>query len=872
MRLTSIRVRGCRVHNLKGIDVEIPHGAMTVVTGVSGSGKSSLAFDTVFAEGRRRYLESLSAYARQFVEEIPRPDVDMVEGLPPTVSLDQRSTRGGTRQTVASMCEVLDFLRLLWARLGTRHCEQCGKPVTATSPEHIVDTLAARGRKLKRRTVHLLAPMVRRRKGFHTDVFDMLSRLGMTTARVDGAALPVEPPPKLSRYHEHSIEALVASAAVESRDRDALRKGVDAALDRGGGTLYASFDADLSVVEVFSSTAACVDCGTAYGPLDPAELSWSTKTGMCRTCNGRGVREKDDDDAEADVCRSCGGARLSPAARAVRFRGKGLHEFLAMPIGEARTWLGEASPRDARERAVLLPVLAETSSRLAFVEEVGLSYLTLDRPARTLSGGEAQRVRLAAQLGTGLRGVCYVLDEPTIGLHATDNARLLRTLRSLRDRGATLLVVEHDEDTIRAADHVIDLGPGAGVHGGRVVAVGSPAELAASPASVTGPWLSGARRIDTPGWRLETGGWRNDKGQTPAHSRARPASPPASSLQPALLLRGVTARNLKGIDVRFPLNALTCVTGVSGSGKSTLVRDVLHPALLRALKLVGPVPGAHASLSGAESITAVLEIDQSPIGKTSRSVPATYTGIMDPLREMFAETPEAKMRGFTASRFSFNAKEGACRTCNGQGRVTVEMNFLPDVAVPCEACGGGRFDEETLAVRFLGRTIAEALALPVSEARPVFASFPKIARVLDVMDEVGLGYLELGQASTTLSGGEAQRVKLATEIAKRRRGSIVYLLDEPTTGLHLADVEKLVAVLRSLVELGNTVVVIEHQLDVIACADWVIDLGPGGGAAGGHLVASGTPAEVARVAGSATGACLREKRERVAGSGPVVSP
>jgi excinuclease ABC subunit A len=837
MRLRAIRVRGSHVHNLKGVGIDVPHGKMTVVTGVSGSGKSSLAFDTVFAEGRRRYLESLSAYARQFVEQVPRPDVDLIEGLPPTVSLDQRTTRGGSRQTVASMAEVLDFLRLLWARLGTRHCEQCGKPVTAITPEQIVDRIAARGAERKRRNVHLLAPMVRRRKGFHLDVFDMLARLGITTARVDGIAMSVDPPPKLARWTEHTIEGLVATAAIESRDRDALRKAVDAALDRGGGTLYASFDADLAAIEVFSSTAACADCGIAYGPLDPGELSWSTKAGMCRTCNGRGVRDADDDEPqrEPERCRACGGARLSAAARAVKFRDLGLHECLAMPVDEARAWLAKAKPRDARERAVLTPVLEETGARLRFVENVGLSYLTLDRGARTLSGGEAQRVKLAAQLGTGLRGVCYVLDEPTIGLHPVDNAHLLDTLRSLRDRGATLLVVEHDEDTIRAADHVVDLGPGAGVHGGRVVAAGSPEELAADEHSVTGPWLAGTRRIECPsnGINVRTA--------------------------PALVLSGVTSRNLKGIDARFPLGALTCVTGVSGSGKSTLVRDVLHPALLRALGLKGPEPGEHVSLTGFEGVTGVLEIDQSPIGKTSRSVPATYTGIMDPLREMYAASPDATMRGFTASRFSFNSKEGACPECNGQGRVTVEMNFLPDVAVLCDACGGARFDEETLAVRFLGRTIAETLAMPVSEARPAFAAFPKIARVLDVMDEVGLGYLQLGQASTTLSGGEAQRVKLATEMAKRRRGSIVYLLDEPTTGLHLADVEKLVRVLRGLVALGNTVVVIEHHLDVIACADAVLDLGPGGGASGGRLVAFGSPRQVAATRGSATGACLKPK-------------
>jgi excinuclease ABC subunit A len=834
-RLRSIRVEGCHVHNLKGVSVEIPHGKLTVLAGVSGSGKSSLAFDTVFAEGRRRYLESLSAYARQFVEQVPRPDVDRIEGLPPTVSIDQRTTRGGVRQTVASMAEVLEYLRLLWARLGVRHCERCGDPVTAMSVDRIVDRIADLAARKRRKRVHLLAPQVQRRKGFHKDVFDLLARLGIAEARVDGVRMATDPPPALSRFHEHSIEALVATVSASREDREGLRRGVESALDRGNGTLFASVDEDLENVEVFSSVAACVQCGTAYGPLEPGELSWSTKVGMCRTCRGLGVRETDDDDAEPVTCRTCEGSRLSPAARSIRFRSLGLHQLLAKPVDEARAWLLAAAPESDRERAVLEPVLAEVTSRLEFLERVGLSYLSLDRAARTLSGGESQRVRLASQLGTGLRGACYVLDEPTIGLHPVDNERLLATIRALCDRGATVLVVEHDEDTILAADHVVDVGPGAGKHGGTIVAEGTPRELASGNLGVTGPWLSGSLRIEAPAARID---WRT---------------------APALVLHGVTARNLKGLDMPIPLGALTCVTGVSGSGKSTLVREVLGPALQRALGLVGPEPGAHASLEGAKQVAGVLEIDQSPIGKTSRSVPATYTGIMDPLRKLFAESPDARMRGFGAPRFSFNGTEGACSQCKGQGRVTVEMNFLPDVAVACDACNGARYNEETLAVRFLGRTIAETLALTVSEARGVFASFPQIAKVLDVLDEVGLGYLELGQPSPTLSGGEAQRVKLATEMAKRGRGRIVYLLDEPTTGLHFADVAKLVAVLRGLVALGNTVVVIEHHLDVVAASDCVVDLGPGGGTAGGRLVAYGTPEEVAATAGSATGACLKRK-------------
>ncbi|MCG3133635.1 MAG: UvrABC system protein A [Planctomycetes bacterium] len=854
-RLRSIRVRGCHVHNLRGVDVDVPHGKLTVVTGVSGSGKSSLAFDTVFAEGRRRYLESLSAYARQFVEQVPRPDVDRIDGLPPTVSIDQRTTRGGVRATVASMAEVLEYLRLLWARVGTRHCERCGKPVTATTVDLIVARVQATARKRKRKSAMLFAPMVQRRKGFHKDVFDLMSRLGYATARVDGALVPTDPPPALPRFKEHSIEALVASPSVANAAMDELRAAVETALSRGGGTLFASFDPDAAEVEVFSSVAACSDCGIAYAPLDVGELSWSTKAGMCRTCDGTGVRESDDDASSRDArpCGSCEGARLSPAARAVKFRALGLHDLLRMPAGDARAWLLAQRAADAREAAVLEGVLGEVASRLDFLDRVGLAYLALDRAARTLSGGEAQRVRLASQLGTGLRGACYVLDEPTIGLHPADNARLLATMRALSDRGATLLVVEHDEDTIRAADHVIDVGPGAGRHGGRIVAHGSPAALAGERLGVTGPWLAGDLRVAP-------------------HRERRPWKG-----VPSIALRGATARNLRDVDVSFPCGALSVVTGVSGSGKSTLVRDVLGPALLRALGLAGPEPGAHRSIEGAALVQGVLEIDQSPIGKTSRSVPATYTGIMDPLRALFAESVDAKVRGFGAPRFTFNGK-GGCPACKGSGRLTMEMSFLPDVAVPCDACGGRRYDEETLSVRFLGRTIAETLDLTIAEARPAFASFPQIAKVLDVLDEVGLGYLQLGQPSPTLSGGEAQRVKLATEMAKRGRGKIVYLLDEPTTGLHFADVEKLVRVLRGLTDLGNTVIVIEHHLDVMAAADYLVDLGPGGGAAGGRVVASGSPEEVAARAGrseSVTAACLAAKLGGAgaahAGGPPVVA-
>lgn len=831
-RLRRIEVRGARVHNLRSVDADFDHGRFHVITGLSGSGKSSLAFDTVFAEGRRRYMESLSAYARQFVEQIPRPDVDAIDGLPPTVCIDQRTTRGGRRATVASLAEVLDFVRLLWARLGTRYCHRCEIPVTSHPREWIVDRVRALAKDADAEHLHLFAPLVVRRKGFHKDVFEKLARHGIELARVDGRLESVDPPPELSRYHEHDIDGLVAT--VDPGDRDELEDAVASALRLGEGTLSVSVAPDGADAQLYSERAACTRCAQAYRPLDPGDLSWSRRHGMCRRCDGTGV-EPDREDA---ACSRCEGSRLSPAARAVRYRGTRMHEFLDLPIRDARLWMDSLVGDDDRERAVLAPIRTEVRARLEFVERVGLGYLQLSRGARTLAGGESQRVRLASQLGTGLRGVCYVLDEPTIGLHPEDNARLLGVLRELTERGATLLVVEHDEATIRAADHVLDLGPGAGVHGGRVVASGTPDELAREPHSVTGPWLSGSRSIEPPRRHLD---WTE---------------------RPALVLEGASARNLKDVTVSFPLGALTCVTGVSGSGKSTLVREVLLPALQRAIGRVGPEPGEHRALHGFEDVNGVLEIDQDPIGKTSRSVPATYTKIMDPLRKLFAASTDAKARGFTASRFSFNSAGGRCEDCSGQGRIRVEMSFLPDVVVPCETCDGARFDEETLAVRFLGRSIAEVLDLPVAEARQVFESFPKIGRVLTVMDEIGLSYLRLGQPSPTLSGGEAQRVKLAAEMAKRGRGNLVYVLDEPTTGLHFEDVEKLVAVLHRLTAMGNTVIVIEHDLDVIAAADVVVDLGPGGGEAGGELVAFGTPEQVAAVPHSATGRHLAAKLAR----------
>jgi excinuclease ABC subunit A len=887
----AIRIVNAREHNLKSMNVDVPRGKFNVVTGVSGSGKSTLAFDILFNEGQRRYLESLNAYARSIVQPAGRPEVDAVWGIPPTVAIEQRLSRGGRKSTVATTTEVWHFLRLLWVKLGLQHCTRDGAPVQPQSAESIAAQLM---RDHRGQHVGLLAPLVVARKGVYTDLAKWAKARGHTHLRVDGEFLRLDPFPRIDRFKEHTIELPVADLMVVPETDAELRTALSRTLELGKGVLHLlhpldgldeALDAGQSAaaigsVKVFSTKRACPTCGTSYAELDPRMFSYNSKHGWCTACVGTGLaltREqrrvyddslRDDDDKgreqrfaaeEPEVegvadapCTECGGTRLNPTSRAVTFDGRPISDVASLSVQQAGAWVASLALA-GREAGIARDVVAEIASRLRFLQEVGLGYLTLDRAAPTLSGGEAQRIRLAAQLGSNLQGVCYVLDEPTIGLHPRDNGVLLDALKRLGDQGNTLVVVEHDEDTIHRADHLIDIGPGAGRRGGRLVAQGSVADLAAQPESATGRALA----------------------QPPRHPLAPRRVTAADA--PALAIEGASMHNLQGIAAHVPLQRLVAVTGVSGSGKSTLARDVLlanvHAAVAQRATKAGrdaqaagrfPAWVGCAALEGFDAIDRVLEVDQTPIGKTPRSCPATYIGFWDTIRRLFTETLEAKARGYAAARFSFNTGDGRCPACEGQGMRTIAMSFLPDVKVPCEACHGRRFNAETLAVTWRGRSIGDVLAMEVDEAVGFFASMPSIAHPLQLLRDVGLGYLTLGQPSPTLSGGEAQRIKLVTELAKARddvtrRGQraprTLYVLDEPTVGLHMTDVEKLVRVLHRLVDGGHSVVVIEHDLDVIAEADWVIDLGPEGGAEGGRVVAAGTPEQVV-AAGTHTGRAL----------------
>jgi excinuclease ABC subunit A len=867
----AIRIHNAREHNLKSIDLDLPRNRFTVVTGVSGSGKSTLAFDILFAEGQRRYLESLNAYARQFVQPASRPDVDAIFGIPPTVAIEQRTSRGGRKSTVATLTETYHFLRLLYVKLGTQHCPEHDEPIVPQSEDSIAAALL---RRYRGQRIALLAPLIVARKGYYTDLAKWARRKGFAELRVDGELLPTQRWPRLDRFREHTIELPIAETDVQAKSESALRGALARALDFGKGMVYVHAPrvrgrpraSGVNDLEIFSIRRACPVCNRSFPELDPRLFSFNSKHGWCPSCFGTGLKLRGFDEeqsgeeiwwnawyeGEEDLCPECNGQRLNRDALAVRFRGRSIAELARLSVAEAEAFFADLT-LEGREAEIARDVLAELASRLAFLNDVGLGYLALDRSAPTLSGGEAQRIRLAAQLGSNLRGVCYILDEPTIGLHPRDNRVLLDTLAKLEAKGNTLIVVEHDEETIRRADHVVDLGPGAGSQGGRVVAEGTAEELMRVTESVTGRFLAAPLAHPLVKRRV---------------TRDR---------DPMLIVKGADLHNLKKLDVRVPLGRLSVITGVSGSGKSTLARDVLYANLVeltrtrrrrKAVELLGC-----RAIAGWEAVERVLEVDQAPIGKTPRSCPATYVGFWDAIRRLYAETTEARMRGYSASRFSFNTTGGRCPECEGQGLKTIEMSFLPDVKVACETCNGARFNPETLAVLWRDKSIGDVLALSVDEAVELFSAHRSVHHALRLLQDVGLGYITLGQQSPTLSGGEAQRIKLVTELAKVRTdllgpvpgraraasGHTLYVLDEPTVGLHMADVEKLIRVLHRLVDAGNTVVVIEHNLDVIADADWVIDLGPEGGAAGGRIVAQGSPEHLAaRPGGSHTATILAE--------------
>jgi len=834
----EIRVFGAREHNLKGIDIHIPRDKMVVITGLSGSGKSTLAYDIIFAEGQRRYIESLSAYARQFMTQVSRPDIDWIEGIPPTVAIEQRLSQGGARSTIATVTEIYHFLRLMYSKIGIQHCHQCGQRIRSQTVRQIHDHINA---KYPGKTVRFLSPVIRAKKGYHKDVFEKLRKNGIQKVRVDGKIRSVSPAPKLERFSEHTIDAVLAELKVDSKDTFHFRKTVEEALKYGKNSFFLS--AAGKDDELFSLSLYCPRCEISFEELDPRLFSFNSKHGACSHCQGLGFvgerSESEDEDIVIEKedfykrpCPSCHGLRLKPNALAVRVNDHSIGDVVQMSSEKAYQYFKDLTLSE-RDDLIAKNVLKELIRRLEFLNEVGLQYLTLDRPVQTLSGGESQRVRLAAQLGSYLQGVCYILDEPTIGLHTRDHRQLLETLKELKNRGNSILVVEHDEQTILDADHVIDLGPGAGKNGGRVVAQGTPREIQDSPDSLTGKYL---RTL------------MEEKNRQPRSMKGAKF----------LTIRGASEHNLKNLTVKFPLGRFICVTGVSGSGKSTLIRDILYRSLRKLKYQESGFIGKYQEMIGHDLIERVIEVDQSPIGKTPRSIPATYVGFYPELRTIFTMMPEAKVRGYSASRFSFNLEGGRCEKCLGQGRLRIEMSFLPEVYVLCDECQGGRFNRETLEVLFKGKNIADVLRMTIEEAVPFFQNIPKICDPLKLLEEMGLGYLELGQPSPTLSGGEAQRIKLAHELIKKNRGKTIYILDEPTTGLHFADIEKLMKILQKLVDLGNTVVIIEHNLDVISQADHVIDLGPEGGEKGGEIVAQGPPEEILNCEKSHTARFLKE--------------
>jgi excinuclease ABC subunit A len=882
----AIRIHGAREHNLKNLSLDIPRNQFVVITGVSGSGKSTLAFDLLFAEGQRRFLDSMNVYARQFVEQLARPDVDLITGIPPTVSIEQRNTRGGGKSTVATVTEIYHFIRLLFARLGTQYCPDCNLPVEAQTRDqlgaHLKQEIKKRGDLL------LLAPVVRNRKGFHTDVAEWAAKHGYAEVRADGKIYSTSERLRLDRFREHDVEIVVGVLDKKANGEKSPQLLIDEALKLGRGTVFALDNH--GKVSVHSTERACPKCSRSFETLDPKMFSYNSSQGWCPKCRGfgelfylpdveRGARADAIEESwyewqegKRELCPDCQGARLNPVARAVRLVISpkvmpNIDDFSTMPVSAAREFFAKLK-FTGRSAVVARDILPEISERLKFLGEVGLGYLQMGRSMPTLSGGETQRIRLAAQLGSNLSGVLYVLDEPTIGLHARDNEQLLSALQSLKERGNSVVVVEHDEETMRRADYIIDLGPGAGVNGGTVVASGTLAELMRHPDSITGQSLRAKKSFPARGKRRPVTA-DSDGGDSILKSRkekrALETLPETASPNQWLTLRNASTNNLKNLTVQFPLNRLVVVTGVSGSGKSTLIRECLLPAVQTAVKN-RKSKNASPNLSGQEHIQAVYEVDQSPIGRTPRSIPATYVGFFDVIRQLFAQIPEARLRGYSPSRFSFNSSQGRCPQCEGAGTIKLEMNFLPPAFVRCEVCNGSRFNRETLDIQFSGKNIAEVLELSVDEALEFFSAFAKLKRPLQALCDTGLGYLKLGQTSPTLSGGEAQRVKLVShllsglrepDLFERFPKHNLFILEEPTIGLHIADVRRLVEVLQRLVDAGHSVIVIEHNLDLIAEADWVIDLGPEGGAAGGNIVAEGTPEEVARNKRSHTGRFLR---------------
>ena len=929
----ALIVRGAREHNLRNVDVTIPRDRLTVITGLSGSGKSSLAFDTIYAEGQRRYVESLSAYARQFLGLMEKPDVDAIEGLSPAISIEQKTAGHNPRSTVGTVTEIYDYLRLLYARAGTPHCPTCGRPVQRQSPAQISESVLAWPRGTK---IEVRAPLIQGRKGEFRELFESVRKQGFIRAYVDGALIELADPPKLNRRQNHDVSVVVDRLTVSIDDRGRLTDSIETALKLAEG-LVEVVNADTNAIETFSEKYGCPTCGISMPELEPRHFSFNSPFGACSKCGGLGTRrrvseelvlgdarisilegvvlpwgeptgylrkvvlptlarqfkfdlntawgelsqsvrdcllhgdssggrkkkadatwegiianvERRYEESDSDMvrmeleaymlavpCSACEGHRLKPESLAVTIDGRNIGQVTDFAITEALSFFEHIPIKDKNHVSgldveIAGPILKECRERLRFLVDVGLDYLTLGRSAESLSGGEAQRIRLATQIGSRLVGVLYILDEPSIGLHQRDNARLLGTLEQLRDLGNTVIVVEHDEETMRAADHVIDMGPGAGKHGGEVIAEGTVEEIIRNPRSITGKYLSGESEIPLPAARRV---------------------PDAKKM---IRIQNAREHNLRNVTAEIPLGLFVAVTGVSGSGKSTLIEDILHRTLARHFYRARVIPGLHDRITGLEHIDKVIDIDQSPIGRTPRSNPATYTGLFTPIRELFAELPEAKIRGYGPGRFSFNVKGGRCEACQGDGLVKIEMHFLPDVYVPCEVCKGKRYNRETLEVRFRGQSIADVLEMTVEDAATFFENQPRVRQKLETMNDVGLGYIHLGQSATTLSGGEAQRIKLATELSKRDTGRTLYILDEPTTGLHFEDVRVLLTVLHRLVDRGNTVLVIEHNLDVIKTADWIVDLGPEGGTRGGMIVAAGTPEDVARVEASHTGHYLK---------------